>query len=114
MGRLRDVALTLLVTIPVGVGVAVLRPPLTLTPLLVGVGGALALEAVLLSYRTQVRALWDNWTIQAVAVTVALGVVALAVATVGSTVLLVVLSGAVTYLSVVFFVELRERLTERQ
>ena len=114
MGRRSDAVLTLLVGIPVGVGVAVSRPPVTLGAVLVGVFGTLALEALLLTRRGRVRTLWDDGRVRVVTVVGSLLCVAVAVVTVGHSVLVVVLSGVVTYLLVLLSVELRNRVTRRR
>ncbi|WP_225317745.1 MULTISPECIES: hypothetical protein [Haloferax] len=113
MGRRRDAELALVVAIPVAVGVAVLRPPSTLSAILVGIIGALVVEALLLRARSRVRTLWDDQRVQVVAVVTTLVAVGVAVETVGASVLVLVLSGLVTYLLLLVGVELRDWQTGR-
>ncbi|KAB1188795.1 MULTISPECIES: hypothetical protein [Haloferax] len=114
MSRRRDAALALVVTVPVVVGVAILRPQATPSLVLLGVFGTLALEAALLRWQSRVRAVWERPRIQVVTVVATLTVVALAVEAVGANILVIVLSALATYLLLLASVELRDRWTGRR
>ncbi|KAB1194877.1 hypothetical protein GJR96_14790 [Haloferax sp. MBLA0076] len=81
--------------------------------MLVGIIGALVVEALLLRARSRVRTLWDDQRVQVVAVVTTLVAVGVAVETVGASVLVLVLSGLVTYLLLLVGVELRDWQTGR-
>ncbi|KTG13333.1 hypothetical protein AUR66_03450 [Haloferax profundi] len=86
---------------------------MTLSAVLVGIVGTLVVEALLLRAESRVRRLWDDSRVQLVAVVATLVAVGVAVETVGASVLVLVLSGLVTYLLLLVAVELRDWQTGR-
>ncbi|WP_241432046.1 hypothetical protein [Haloferax mucosum] len=111
MGRHRDAAVAVVCLLFVGVGLAVFRPRIPLSVVLVGLFGTLALEAVLSPrrVRTRVRAVWERTVVQVISVGALLVAVASTVALVGPSVLVAVCSGLVTYLLLLAADEYRAR-----
>ncbi|POG54583.1 hypothetical protein [Haloferax marisrubri] len=109
MTRRRDAALAGVVLVPVATAAALLRTPVTLEPVLVGVAGALALEAALSLRASVVRRLWERRGVRAASVVLAIVGTVLGVAVFGPASLLVVAAGLSTYLLLLGAVELRSR-----
>ncbi|RDZ65112.1 hypothetical protein C5B90_01740 [Haloferax sp. Atlit-12N] len=109
MTRRRDAALAGSVLVPTAAAAALLRTPVTLEPVLVGVAGALALEAALSLRASSVRALWERRVVRTASVAVALAGIVLGVVLFGRSTLLAVAAGLSTYLFLLAAVELRSR-----
>ncbi|QOS11306.1 uncharacterized protein HfgLR_05815 [Haloferax gibbonsii] len=109
MSRRRDAALAGALLVPIAAAAVLLRTPVTPGPVLVGVVGALALEAALSLRASSVRALWERRTVQAASVAVAVVGTALGAVVFGRATLLAVAAGLSTYLFLLAAVELRSR-----
>ena len=109
MGRRRDAALTLLVVVPIAVLLALTRPPVRLQMVVVGVAGALVLEAASLAARDRVRDYWERPGVQTLSV-LGVGGVAAASLLVEPELLVVLGAGLATYLVVLVVAESAARL----
>ncbi|MCO8268438.1 hypothetical protein NKF06_18065 [Haloferax sp. AB510] len=109
MTRRRDAALAGSVLVPTALAAALLRTPVTPGPVLVGVVGALALEAALSLRASSVRALWERRVVRTTSVATAVVGIVLGVVVFGRQTLLAVAVGLSTYLFLLAAVELRSR-----
>ncbi|WP_258301899.1 hypothetical protein [Haloferax larsenii] len=110
MGRRRDAVLTLLVVVPIALLLALTRPPMRLQTVILGVVGALVLEAASLGARDRVRDYWERPKVQALSVLGVVGVAAVSLL-VEPEVLVVLGAGLVTYLVVLVVAESAARIS---
>lgn len=110
MGRRRDALLSLAVLLPAASAAVALDAPVTLPAVVVGAGGALALEALLSLRAARVRAVWERSAVQAAAVLLGVAAAALAVAALGPVAATVLVAGLCAYLAVLTAVTLRDAL----
>ncbi|WP_396613025.1 hypothetical protein ACH9L7_07115 [Haloferax sp. S1W] len=113
MGRRQDAALTLLVAVPMALLVVLVRPPIRVQTVALGVTAVLVLEGASLLVRSAVRNYWERSLVQGVAV-VSVGVLAAVGVFVEGELLVAVLSGLVTYLAVLAVVVSLDRRTTRR
>lgn len=110
MGRRRDALLALVVLLPAAAAVVALDAPVTPFPVAVGAAGALALEALLSLRAARVRAVWERPAVQATAVALGIGLLAVAASLLGPAAATVLAAGLCAYLLLLAAVTLRDAL----
>lgn len=109
MGRRRDALLALVVLLPAAAAVVALDAPVTPFPVAVG-AAALALEALLSLRAARVRAVWERPAVQATAVALGIGLLAVAASLLGPAAATVLAAGLCAYLLLLAAVTLRDAL----
>ncbi|WP_410765061.1 hypothetical protein [Haloferax sp. DFSO60] len=108
MSRRRDAVFTVVVAIPLALAVVVRGTPIRPESVLYGALGTIVLELVLLSNRERVQTAWRRPSVQLSVVVGGALLVMVGVALVDPQILVVVLSGLVTYLCLLAAVSIRD------